>query len=130
MGRNGHSQGSRHRPGVVFITADGRGVGPGLAVNVGAASVPRAARPDAGGSGTQMRRAGQLRVGTDVADPVGGHGRGATIVERAGRVIVAPIGVHVEIDDAVVQRAAEGPAANTGNIVAIEVIVTVGRVAR
>ena len=67
--------------------------------------------PMQGELGAQMRRVGQLRVGADVAGTVGGHGRRATVVEGAGRVIVAPIGGRVEIDDTVVQRAIGSPAA-------------------
>jgi len=54
---------------------------------------------------------GQLWVGTDVAETVWGHGHRATVVERAGSVIVAPKGVRVKINDAVAKRAAIGAAA-------------------
>ena len=51
-----------HRPGVVFIAADGGRSGPGFAVNVRAGGVGGAAGPAAGRTGAQVRGAGQLRL--------------------------------------------------------------------
>src|SRR5437879_11626769 len=91
---------------MVFIAADGRWIGPGLAVNVGAADVGGVARPAARRAGAQVRKAGELRVRGNVPNAVSRLRRRATIVQGAVRIIIPPA---VEIDDAIIQRAGRDP---------------------
>ena len=111
-----------------FIAADGRRIGPSLAVDVHTSCVSSAAGSTAGRIDAEMKGAGEQRVSADVLDPAWQRCR-ATVIK--GVIIVIAIGSarsRVKIDDAIVQRAPIRPATMAGSPVACECAVVQGAI--
>src|SRR5262249_15567294 len=91
-----------------LITADGGRISPRLAINISPSDITGAADPPAGRAFTQVRSAGELRLGRQIAGPRSRQGRRAAGIQGGGLIIIVIFDIirDVVVRDAVAESAA------------------------
>ena len=103
-----HAQQTRDRTGMKFIAAHRRRIGPLLSVNVHAAGRRVISFADTRRENAQVGRAGELRIGGNVAQAVRWQRGRATVVQGAGGIIIEAIEIHNAVGQCAARRHAAG----------------------